>query len=67
MCSISSVYEYGRNNIDPDAWTSKEVREAFRKLLQQAHEFDKQVKQPDCEDPEKAKWWTAIEEKHENA
>lgn len=62
MCTASVVYQYGRD-LPPDQWTDKS-REAFRKLIRDAMDFDKTTGQPDCEDSEKKKWWSAIEEAH---
>lgn len=60
MCAVSAVSDYGRG-MDPNGWDDS-TRDAFRKLLRDAMDFDKKTKQPDCEDPEKLKWWNAIEE-----
>ena len=60
MCAVSAIYDYGRE-MDPNSWDDS-TREAFRKLVKDATEFDKKTGQPDCEDPEKMKWWNAIEE-----
>lgn len=60
MCAFSAVADYGRD-MDPNSW-DENTRDAFRKLIQDAMDFDKKTGQPNCEDPEKLKWWNAIEE-----
>ncbi len=61
MCAVSAIYNYGMN-IPYESWKSEEFRQHFKKLLQEAIDFDNNTGQRDCEDPEKAKWWNAIEE-----
>lgn len=63
MCAVSAVYNYGKT-IPVDDWANAALREHFRKLIRDAMEFDKNANQPDCEDPEKKKWWNAVEEAH---
>ena len=63
MCTISANMAYGQTLPD-DFWGDVEHFNAFKKLLDKAREFDKVTGQPNCEDPEKAKWWSAIEERH---
>lgn len=63
MCAVSAIYDYGRS-IPYDDWASEQLRKQFRDLLKQATEFDKNTNQPGCEDPEKMKWWSAVEEAH---
>jgi hypothetical protein len=48
--------------MDPNRW-DKELYEEFRKLLDAAKQFDEKTGQPDCEDPEKAKWIEIVERK----
>jgi len=60
MCAVSAVADYG-SHMDPNSWDDS-TREEFRRLLEHAKIFDKKTGQPDCEDPEKLKWWNAIEE-----
>ncbi len=60
MCAVSAVMDYGRG-MDPNSWDDA-TRDAFEKLVREAMDFDKKTGQPDCEDPEKMKWWKAIEE-----
>ncbi len=52
MCTVSAIYDYGRGI---DNW-NRESLEEFKQLLEAAKKFDIVSKQPDCEDPEKAKW-----------
>ena len=61
MCTVSAIYDYGRN-MDPNRW-DKELYEEFKKLLEAAKQFDEKTGQPDCEDPEKAKWIQIVEQK----
>lgn len=63
MCAVSAMYDYGRS-IPFDDWNDPILREKFRKLIEDAMNFDKETGQPNCEDPEKMKWWNAVEEKH---
>lgn len=63
MCAVSVVYDYGKN-IPFATWQDEELRREFKRLLDQAHEFDVKTNQPDCEDSEKKRWWNAIEEAH---
>lgn len=63
MCAVSEIYDYGRN-IPFASWQDETLRREFKQLLEQAHKFDITTGQPNCEDPEKAKWWNAVEEAH---
>lgn len=59
MCVVSAIYDYGRqNHIE---WTP-EVRNQWLQLVEAARVFDHVAGQPDCEDPEKAKFLQAIEQ-----
>lgn len=62
MCAVSAIYDYGKSISHKEWIRNEELINQFKKLLEQAHEFDKKTGQPDCEDPEKMKWWNAIEE-----
>lgn len=62
MCTVSAIYDYGRNQMDPNSWDRQQL-EAFRKLVKTAMEFDKISGQPDCEDPKKKEWIEVVEKK----
>lgn len=64
MCSVSAVHDYGRN-LPLSIWTEDSLAE-FRKLIEQAKQFDIKTGQPDCEDPEKTKFIQVIEQKVDN-
>lgn len=63
MCAASVIYDmFG---VMPDAWYSLERIDLFRRFVKDAKdakEFDKESSQPDCEDPDKAKLETHINE-----
>lgn len=61
MCTVSAIYDYGRK-MDMNSW-DYEALEEFKKLLEAAKKFDEKTGQPDCEDPEKAKWIEIVERK----
>jgi hypothetical protein len=63
MCTVSVVYDYGRN-INLNDW-DKESYKQFKKLVEAAKEFDVATSQPDCEDYEKTKWVEIVEIKIE--
>ena len=72
MCVYSMVLDYGRKQwplegtpVQPQwpqipTWPTqlptKQELDEFRRLLEQARQFDKIAKQPDCEDPTKVEW-----------
>lgn len=61
MCAVSAIYDYGRGL--PDNNWNQETLDAFKKLIDQAKEFDYKTNQPDCEDPEKAHYLEIVEQK----
>lgn len=61
MCLVSVVSDYGRG-IAPQQWT-KPVFNEYQEILKRLTGLDAKLNQPDCEDPEKAAWMRAIEER----
>jgi hypothetical protein len=59
MCTVSVITDYGRS-IPLDQWTPVRLEE-FKRLVERAKAFDAIANQPDCEDPEKAKWLEVVE------
>lgn len=64
MCTVSMIYDYGRQRIPDNVWTAPILHE-FKGLVKKAEEFDTAAGQPDCVDPEKEAWMKAIEERIE--
>lgn len=78
MCAVSAVTDYGMRNwpgvlpqtspwfhqtvFPPRQPTIDEMRELVR-LHDAAKEFDAKTHQPHCEDPDKSKFWDAINER----
>lgn len=60
MCVVSAIIDYGRSL--PDQWDTSQILE-FQKVIQVAKQFDAATGQPDCEDPEKVKFLTKLEER----
>lgn len=75
MCVTSMIYDYGQRNppwqqITPwpgiypgSPLPDQQAREAMQKfldLIQNAKEYDRAAKQPDCEDPKKAEFMQQI-------
>lgn len=71
MCAVSMVYDYGRTNPpwqnplgpSPMPLPDTQVEDAIKrylKLIEDAKEYDRATKQPDCEDPEKAKFMKEV-------
>lgn len=69
---MSMVLDYGRTTwpLYPQVPTSlhpapidSSIWYEYKKLLEDAKEFDKKAKQPDCEDPEKQKWFETMDER----
>lgn len=54
MCVVSMVMDYGRERIGPNQWDLESIRLYFE-LIEAAKKFDKAAKEPDCEDPQKAR------------
>ncbi len=61
MCTVSVVYDFGRS-LPLDVWTPQRWVD-FQHLLKVAYQADIEMNQPDCHDPEKAKWVSAVETK----
>lgn len=59
MCIVSMVYDYGRK-LPNDLW-DRPKWEGWKRLLEEAGRADRELKQPDCEDPAKASWMREIE------
>lgn len=62
MCATSAVMDYGRFNIPQEQWTRPAFDE-FKEILRRLEALDEKLDQPDCEDPEKAKWMAEVEER----
>lgn len=62
MCMVSVIQDYGRTRIDPTTWTQPVFNE-YQEILRRLGELDKKLGEPDCEDPEKATWMKAIEDR----
>lgn len=60
MCAVSMVYDYGRDRILD--WNRPGIIQ-FKKLVEEAKKFDEVTNQPDCEDPEKAKFMEELDRK----
>jgi hypothetical protein len=60
MCAVSVVLDYGRENIPPYQWTRPAFDE-FKEVIRRLEALDEKLDQPDCEDPEKAKWMEEVE------
>ncbi len=63
MCAVSVIYGYGKNIPFAD-WQNEDLRRQLKQLVEQAQQFDINTNQPNCEDPEKMRWWNAVEEAH---
>lgn len=61
MCAVSAIYAYGQQRPLTE-WTQPGY-DAFKNLLRTAEDFDRIAEQPDCEDPEKAKWMAEVEKR----
>jgi len=61
MCAVSAISDYGRS-LPENFWTQESLSE-FKRLLREAKIFDEKTNQPDCEDPEKARFVEIVEEK----
>jgi hypothetical protein len=62
MCAASMVIDYGRQYIHMNDWTIPTYNE-FTEILRRVNELDKKLNQPECHDPEKAKWMKEVEER----
>lgn len=62
MCTVSMLYDYGRNRFPNDYWTPV-TWPYFTELVKQAEDFDKKTDQPDCVDPAKEEWAKQVEER----
>ena len=72
MCTVSNIGDYGRQQwwptypvqstiptVIPDVETWKKYME----LVEAAKKFDRETKQPYCEDPEKTAWFKDMEKR----
>lgn len=57
----SVILDYGKG-ILPDAWSSSSFRD-YKDLLEKVEILDKELGEPDCEDPDKTPWMKEIEER----
>jgi hypothetical protein len=60
MCIVSAVMDYGRERIPVQQWTPETFGQ-FQQILIELQKLDAKLSQPDCEDPEKAKWMREVE------
>lgn len=60
MCAASVIFDMFRPM--PDEWYNQKRIDLFKRLLNDAKEFDTESSQPDCEDPDKAKLENHINE-----
>jgi len=60
MCSVSVIYDMLKPM--PDDWYNRERIDLFRRMVADARLLDQESGQPDCEDPEKAKVESRINE-----
>lgn len=51
MCVVSAIHDYGMRQ--PYDWWDHAKMEHYKRLLEQAKEFDRKTNQPDCVDPQK--------------
>lgn len=61
MCTVSAMYDYGRN-IPLKQWTKPGWTE-YQELLEKARKFDEIMAQPDCHDPLKTAWIKDVEKR----
>lgn len=62
MCSVSVIHDYMRTNVPIDQWT-RPVFNEYQEIIRRLDKLDGKLKQPECEDPEKAAWMRAVEER----
>lgn len=67
MCAVSMTIDYGRR-LWPEPFAPAPLPppidwEAWRRLYKAALKFDRDTKQPDCEDPAKVAWMEAMEKR----
>ena len=52
MCAVSVMYDYMRTAVPLHQWT-RPIFNEFQEIIQKLDRLDKQLDQPDCEDPSK--------------
>lgn len=62
MCSTSAIMDYGRQHVPLQQWTRPAFNE-FQEILRRLEKLDEALNQPDCEDPAKAEWMKAVEDR----
>ena len=55
MCAVSVIIGYMQDNVPPDRWRSDDFR-LLEDILAKVKRLDDALGQPDCTDPEKAKY-----------
>jgi hypothetical protein len=62
MCSVSVIQDYMRQRVAPMDWT-RPVWTEYQEVLRRLEALDAKLGQPHCEDPAKAAWMAAVEER----
>ncbi len=62
MCAVSAMHDYFRTNVPLEGWT-RPVFNEYQEVIRRLEQLDAKLSQPDCEDPEKAAWMKAVEER----
>ncbi len=62
MCTVSALFDYGRQRIPANEWTPDSFS-MFKDIIRRLEQLDQKLNQPDCHDPTKAEWMKAIEER----
>lgn len=61
MCVYSAIADYGKT-IPLEQWTPP-AWDQFKRVLEEAEDFDVQADQPDCESEEKTAWMKEVEDR----
>ena len=62
MCAVSAMHDYMRENVLEAQWTRPMFSE-YQDIIRRLERLDENLKQPDCSDPQKAKWMERIEKR----
>ena len=62
MCAVSAMHDYFREHVPMRDWTPALYR-SYQEVIAQVGKLDRAFSQPDCEDPGKAAWMKAVEER----
>lgn len=59
---VSMVHDYAKNKIDWDKWTQNpSAVDDLKKIIKMLEKIDRKLGEPDCVDPEKAKFMDELE------